>query len=326
MKNFSYRQMTIQTLNNFIEDGLIDTDPEYQREIVWDYKKKQELIHTLLDGYPMPSLNFCNNGITEDGENVKYECMDGKNRLHSIRMFMTNQLKTKEGELFSELSKSASRSFNSIEITVCIFTDLTQKERQDYFIRIQGGVRLNQPEHIWAMNDHNLISEIKKVRKELEAELKCLWDTDRYNDLQLTLNIANMLNGKNPVLHSDAMTKWVDKQFKNTDYSDLCKNIKRVIILLHSIISQCTLHSKFKVPFTLDLAHWIISNDFKIPSIEIVTLFIGNIGQLKLDINYETTDQISKQYFNILNQGALSAQFSIKSAITRLQILSELFI
>jgi len=37
MKNFSYRQMTIQTLNNFIEDGLIDTEPEYQREIVWDY-------------------------------------------------------------------------------------------------------------------------------------------------------------------------------------------------------------------------------------------------------------------------------------------------
>ena len=317
--------MTIQTLNNFIEDGLIDTDPEYQREIVWDYKKKQELIHTLLDGYPMPSLNFCTNGHTEEGQ-LKYECMDGKNRLHSIRIFMTNQLKTKDGEIFSDLSRSANRSFNSIEITICIFTDLTQKERQDYFIRIQGGVRLNQPEHIWSQNDHNLVCEIKKVRHELLDKITCIWDTDRYNDFQLTLNIANMLNGKCPVLHSDAMTKWVNKQSKNIDYSEIYTNVKRVLLQLHSVISVCTLHSKLKAPFTLDLAHWIISNDFKTPSIEIVTTFIGDIGQLILNNQYENASQISKKYFTHLKTGAASAQYTQKVAIARLQLLTELFV
>jgi len=271
----------------------------------------------------------CNLTSCKDTDIISYDglCIpkDGINTLTSYND-CAGKFISGEGEFFSDLSRSANRSFNSIEITICIFTDLTQKERQDYFIRIQGGVRLNQPEHIWSQNDHNLVCEIKKVRHDLLDKITCIWDTDRYNDFQLTLNIANMLNGKCPVLHSDAMTKWVNKQSKNIDYSEIYTNVKRVILQLHSVISVCTLHSKLKAPFTLDLAHWIISNDFKTPSIEIVTTFIGDIGQLILNNQYKNASQISKKYFTHLKTGAASAQYTQKVAIARLQLLTELFV
>ena len=117
--------MCIQRLNYLMEENHIDIDPEYQREIVWKEKNQQELIHTLLDGFPMPALNFC------EDSHEQYECMDGKNRLHSIRLFMTNKLTTKDGFYFNDLSKSASNSFMNIQVSICIFRDLSQEDRQD---------------------------------------------------------------------------------------------------------------------------------------------------------------------------------------------------
>ena len=79
MPTFHYRPMTIQHLYHLLSRNKINTSPSYQREIVWNTKRQQGLIQTLLDRFPMPALNFC---LLED---ETYECMDGKNRLESIR-------------------------------------------------------------------------------------------------------------------------------------------------------------------------------------------------------------------------------------------------
>ena len=314
--------MCIQRLNYLMEENHIDIDPEYQREIVWKEKNQQELIHTLLDGFPMPALNFC------EDSHEQYECMDGKNRLHSIRLFMTNKLTTKDGFYFNDLSKSASNSFMNIQVSICIFRDLSQEDRQDYFRRIQNGVTLNQPELIWSQDDHPLVKEIKKVRTELFDKIKCIWETKRYTDLQLSMNIVNMLNNKCPVLQSTGITQWLNAQSRSENYYELSRKVNLVLIKLHSIISVCPrIHQKLKVPFTLDLAHWIISNDFKIPSIEIISEFIGNIGQLIVDDkNDQNINQLTKKYFTILKNGAASYQYSKKVATARFQLLTELFV
>ena len=317
--------MTIQTINNHMEDNQINTAPEYQREIVWKEINQKELIHTLLDGFPMPSLNFCIEG-TDSHNHITYECMDGKNRLNSIRLFMTDKLTTKDGYKFSDLSKAAIRAFNSIEVTICIFTGLSQDERQDYFRRIQNGVILSQPELIWSQDNHPLVKRIKVIRAEILDKISCIWDTKRYNDIQLAMNIVHMINGKYPVLKSTSITHWLHSQSTSKDYTDISCKIKLVLIKLHSIIIACPpFHQKLKVPFTLDLAKWIISNDFRTPSIEIISGFIGDIGQLILDNNYIGANDISSKYFTLLNKGS-NLWNTVKMATARFQLVSELFV
>jgi hypothetical protein len=323
MPTFHYVPMTIQKLNYLMNRNNINTDPEYQRDIVWKSKNQQELIHTLLDGFPMPALNFC-----EDNDPClpKYECMDGKNRLHSIRLFMTNQLQTKDGGYFKDLSEDERQDFESIEVSVCIFTNLSPSQRQDYFRRIQNGVVLNQCEMIWSQADHPLMIEIRRMRSELLDKLKVIWSTKRYTDIQLIFNIANMINGKNPTLQSTGLTDWLSRQSKTADYKDTARAIRVVILVLHSVMSACPqLHQKLKVPFTLDLANWIISNNCRKPSVNVIKNFSNDIGKLITQSDEDVEHQYSKDYFSILKNGAASHQYSNRIALTRFQIVSAMF-
>ena len=324
MPNFRYTPMTISRINYLMNRNNINTDPEYQRDIVWKTKNQQELIHTLLDGFPMPALNFC-----EDNDPClpKYECMDGKNRLHSIRLFMTNQLHTNDGRYFNDLSEDERQDFESIEVSICIFTNLSPPQRQDYFRRIQNGVVLNQCEMNWSQADHPLMIEVRRMRSDLLDKIKVIWSIKRYTDIQLIFNIVNMINGKNPVLQSTGLTEWLNRQSKTADYKDIIKGTFKVIVCLHSIISACPqLHQKLKVPFTLDLANWIISNPLRKPSINVIKKFTSDIGKLitksKEDIDYQYT----KDYFSILTTGAASGQYTNKITVARIQIVSSMFV
>ncbi len=322
MPSFNYVPMTIHALNYHMTKGHINTNPEYQRDIVWKTKNMQELIHTLLDGFPMPALNFC-----EDSDPFihKYECMDGKNRLHSIRMFMNNELPTLNGHYYKDLSEEAREDFTSIQVSVCIFKDLDQLDRQRYFQAIQNGVSLNQCEMIWSNADHPFMIEIKRVRSELFEKIERIWSTKRYTELQLIFNIANMINGKQPTLQSTGLTSWLSRQSKTDDYKNLSVCISKVITLLHSILSNCPpLHQKLKVPFTLDLANWIISNPGRRPSIDVIKNFSSDIGKLILKSDENVEHQYTKDYFSILKNGAASYQYSNKITSARFQKISEM--
>jgi hypothetical protein len=297
---------------------MINTCPDYQREISWKEENQKGLIDTLLDGFPMPSLNFCEDKSSE----FRYECMDGKNRLKSIRLFMTDELKT-NGKFFRDLTDDQRENFNNIQVNVCIFTDLSQEDRQDYFRRIQKGVILNQPELIWSEVDHPLMKQIRLIRNELFDEIKNLWRTKRYTDLQLFINIIHMIQGKNPTLQSSGLTDWIGKQSKNDDYTDVARKLKIVIRCLNKIVTSCPgFHQKLKAPFTFDLAHWIIKHDFREPNVGIISEFSSNIG--KLIMNEDVNDEIARTYFTLLTVGASSYQYTTKTTTSRYQIISQL--
>ena len=320
MRNFYYSQMTVQHLNYLMEKKKINTSPEYQREISWKDENKRGLIDTLLDGFPMPSLNFCEDKLSA----FQYECMDGKNRLESIRLFMTNNLETTCGKFFQDLTDDQRQEFNNIQVNVCVFIDLSQQDRQDYFRRIQKGVILNQPELIWSEVDHPLMQEIRLVRQELFEKITKIWRTKRYTDLQLLLNVVHMIQGKNPTLQSSGLTDWIGKQSKSDDYKDTSRKLRIVISALYTIVTSCpSFHQKLKAPFTFDLAQWIINHEFRIPNCNKITEFSTNIGKLILK-NEEVCDDLAKSYFENLSKGASSYQYTKKTTIGRYQIISQL--
>ena len=72
---------TVKELRHMHRDDDLDLSPDFQRRDVWGDKKKMLLIDSIARGIPINALTFYENA-TEDG--IKYEVIDGKQRLTSI--------------------------------------------------------------------------------------------------------------------------------------------------------------------------------------------------------------------------------------------------
>ncbi len=75
--------------NYDLEDG----EKDIQRKNVWDNKRKQRLISSILNGYPIPSIILWNRYKIERDHRFSLSVIDGKQRLDAIYKFITNDLK-----------------------------------------------------------------------------------------------------------------------------------------------------------------------------------------------------------------------------------------
>ena len=128
--------------------GKLDVRPEYQREFVYDDKKRDAVINTVLKGFPLSLMYFVDHG---DGT---YEVLDGQQRIISICRYATNSaisaaIPAPTGgynpinfpNLFDE---DRDRFLNyELQVEVC---EGTEKEKLDWFqiINIAGAVLTTQ--------------------------------------------------------------------------------------------------------------------------------------------------------------------------------------
>ena len=55
---YSLKEFTIQQLFELVDKDLIDLNPSYQRNFIWSVDNQNELIDTILKGYPLPNFFF----------------------------------------------------------------------------------------------------------------------------------------------------------------------------------------------------------------------------------------------------------------------------
>ncbi len=121
------RSPTRQTVAWFIDlitRGQMNLDPPYQRRSVWPKPYKSFFIDTIIRNYPSPSI-FLNLIVTQDGI-VKYDVVDGKQRLEALMDFVNNIIalpvkfgnKDLDGKYFSELPDKYKKRFYEYEIPV----------------------------------------------------------------------------------------------------------------------------------------------------------------------------------------------------------------
>jgi len=86
----------------------IDLNPAFQREKVWSEKKQQYFIDTVLRGWGVPKLY-----LAVEEEDKDYLCIDGKQRLTALFMFLSNKLRlnvkfsgTDGNKLYKDLAKA----------------------------------------------------------------------------------------------------------------------------------------------------------------------------------------------------------------------------
>ena len=90
--------MSVFQAYTMINDNDINLSPDFQRNIVWDSKRKSRLIESILLRIPIPVFYF------SQGKNGRLSVVDGLQRLTAIKSFMDNSLKLSELEYLTELN------------------------------------------------------------------------------------------------------------------------------------------------------------------------------------------------------------------------------
>ena len=139
---YDTRDYVIGYLVNCFNEGEFYIPDDYQRNFIWDDKRKCRFIESILMGLPIPFMIFAD---TEDG---RIEIVDGAQRTQTIAQFVQNELvldglkilNKSNGFTFSELDSSIQRRFLNTNVRVVYLEEgTTEKIRQEIFNRINTG-------------------------------------------------------------------------------------------------------------------------------------------------------------------------------------------
>ena len=150
--DINLREITVKELTEAYKDsgddgvtaygGLLDVRPPFQREFVYNDKQRNQVIDTLMKGYP---LNIMYWAVREDGT---YEIIDGQQRTISICQFVANDYSVKVRDTmlsYESLQDDEQDKILNYKLLVYI-CEGTASEKLEWFktINIAGAVLTNQ--------------------------------------------------------------------------------------------------------------------------------------------------------------------------------------
>lgn len=160
----------VKSLVTEIREGDLIVRPSFQRNAVWDKKRKSKFIESILLNIPIPNLFFA-----DDDDQIKV-VVDGQQRLLALKDYIENDFPLKglevlhqlNGKRFSDLVDRQRRIINNRTLRCLVISAKSDSEiRFEVFERLNtGGVPLNAQEvrhciYRGAMNDllHELAEE-----------------------------------------------------------------------------------------------------------------------------------------------------------------------
>jgi hypothetical protein len=146
----------------------LNLSPTYQRARCWKQWQNNGFIDSIMRNYPTPLITLY--ALRSSGEDaaayaagVRYECVDGQNRLWAINAFRSgtpiiNDRGVPEAVFwesqtgykhYRDLSLEEQECFNGYDFAVTIIQEpMTLDERKAMFIRLQDGTRISRPEYM----------------------------------------------------------------------------------------------------------------------------------------------------------------------------------
>ena len=117
-------------------DGKLNIRPPYQREFIYKDKQREDVLQTVLKGFPLNVMYWSKN---EDGS---YEVIDGQQRTISLCQYVTNQFSIKVNNYemqFYNLTDELRNKILDYELMIYV-CEGTDQERLDWFqiINIAG--------------------------------------------------------------------------------------------------------------------------------------------------------------------------------------------
>lgn len=164
---------SVQDIVDKVINGDIDISPNYQRNYVWAANDEIEnkcsrLIESLLLNIPIPVIYFA-----EQAETLKYEVIDGQQRLNTFCRFLSDDFKLKDlsirddvnGKFFSELEQKDRDEIRKRSIRAIVILNESDAEiKYEVFERLNlGSIQLTPQE----IRNNTLRGSFNDLLKEL---------------------------------------------------------------------------------------------------------------------------------------------------------------
>ncbi|KAI0641718.1 hypothetical protein C8Q79DRAFT_288783 [Trametes meyenii] len=208
LKPYRTTSYTAKSLYDQIVENTIQLDPEYQRDVVWTESKQVGLIDSLLRNFYIPPVIFAVKRH-DDGSETR-TCIDGKQRLTSIQLFMDGMIPHRDNETNKKyyyqtfddekravLPKPLHFAFANKQIVCVEYEDLTDDQEREIFQRVQLGVALTAAERLQAIPGPwpALIREVQSlVLGDAGFGEDLDWGHDRGRDFSCLASIIHLID------------------------------------------------------------------------------------------------------------------------------------
>ncbi|MBL7257238.1 DUF262 domain-containing protein [Paractinoplanes lichenicola] len=165
--------LQLETIVSRINAGELDLQPNFQRGEIWDTKRRQRLVDTILRDWYIPAIHIV---IEADGNEV---VLDGQQRLAAIRDFFASgvvidgktepenaEIKALGGMRYRNLPDRVRRAVNRFVLPIITLTEYQPQEPNELFFRLNQSYNLTPPEKRNALHGEAR-NQVKKLVKEL---------------------------------------------------------------------------------------------------------------------------------------------------------------
>jgi len=131
-------------------EGVMVFVPEHQRDYVWKLDKQQNLIRTVFNGYPIPSIM-----VTQDERN-RYSIQDGQQRLETFFRFYTGEF-SDDGVHYDDMTDAEKKHFLDYVVPVIDTTGATLDQETEIYDLLNQGMSLSDGEKFWNRRSKALV-------------------------------------------------------------------------------------------------------------------------------------------------------------------------
>ena len=155
MLNRSTITWTAKQITKMAGKGTLVFNNVIQRSYVWEKIRKSELIHSMIEGYPIPPF------YAKRVDGKIYDFLDGKQRMNAITGFINDEyyligidpvevedgtMMDVSGKTFSELPEEIKERIEGYMLTIYYFEDLTPEQTRTMFRKLNNGKPLSTKE------------------------------------------------------------------------------------------------------------------------------------------------------------------------------------
>lgn len=250
---WSCKQITKMAGNDtFRFDNII------QRSYVWEQSRKSNLIHSIIEGYPIPPF------YARKVDGRVYDFLDGKQRINAIRGFMDNEYYltdvpevtyidsegvehelSLEGLYYDKLPEEVQDTIKDYHVTIYYYEDITPEQVRMLFAKLNNGKPLSTKDrNIANCVDIATVSDIGK--HELFTHMMTEKSLEARKQLPVVMKVWMMLN--HDIDDVSFMSKDFNEVMKETTMSDDERNeVVSVLDKIYAIYNALEEYDNAKV-------------------------------------------------------------------------------
>lgn len=236
------KTMALISVCNYL--SRINTQPDYQRPLVWSRGQKRLLIDTILRGYDIPKLYW----LRKDGKPERFDVVDGQQRLCAISEFFSNEFNLMpdsepiDGEeigslYYKDLPLDLRVRFDDYNLDIAVIEDASEDEVAEVFLRLQNGSPLKAQEKRNAISG-SMREFVKDITKH---QLFSRFDFDNkrfvHDLLAAQIVLLEMEGGPTNVKNAD-LTKMYESNRNFDTKSSVANGVKRKLNILSDIFIE----------------------------------------------------------------------------------------